>query len=411
MRWSSVRSLVVMVAIGSLAACSAPTEAEGTNGDTTDENEIVNVAQTDVERQSIGNCWLYAHASWVESMHKTATGEDFDVSQSYWTYWHWFDQIAGGFTSEVSTGGGWAVANEIVKKYGLMAEKDFIAADSDNEMSSRQASALSAINASLKTGVLADPAKRRDKKALRAEMDRAWGLTPDVASKLTQAFGESATRTFASRTPARSEGTNIIRPQDFKVSYASGPGRAPISKSLSDAAREWRQSYYSRGDRAFLTRVQKALHAAQPVIVSWFVDFNAMENREGPLRGSFNMKTLNELGPGRQGGHMTVFEDYSAKLPDGTVLPAGETLAADDPKLQRALDPRTEILFFRVKNSWGAARPDRAFAPGMPGYHDLQMGYLDGPVKKCAERNGQTDTTNCTSEQTPLKYVILPPGF
>ena len=108
---------------------------------------------------------------------------------------------------------------------------------------------------------------------------------------------------------------------------------------------------------------------------------------------------------------MTVFEDYAAKLTDGSVLEAGVTLENGDPRLEKALDARSEILFFRVKNSWGAARPDRAFAHGMPGYHDLQMAYLDGPVKKCAEKNGETDTTSCTSQQTPLKYVIMPPGF
>ena len=404
----TLRPLLLALALAPAACTAAPADDQA---DTNDENEIVNIAQTDVERQAIGNCWLYAHASWVESMHKTATGEDFDVSQSYWTYWHWFDQIAGGFTSEVSTGGGWAVANEIVRKYGLMAEKDFVAADTQDEMSSRQSSALSAINASLKNGVLADPAKRRDKKTLRAEMDKAWGLTPEVSTQLTGAFGEAVTRTFASRTPARQAGTSIIRAQDFAVSYSAGPGRPATKRTLADASRDWRQTSYNGNDRQFLIRIQKALHATQPVIVSWFVDFNAMENREGPLRGSFNMKTLGDFGPGRQGGHMTVFEDYQAKLPDGTVLKAGETLAGDDPRLTKALDPRAQIEFFRVKNSWGAARPDRAFAPGMPGYHDLYMDYLNGPVKKCVEKNGQTDTTNCPTSQTPLKYVILPPGY
>lgn len=405
----SVRLFIAALALAPVIACSAEASSEPA-GEATDENEIVNIAQTDVERQSIGNCWLYAHASWVESMHKTATNQDFDVSQSYWTYWHWFDQIAGGFTTEVSTGGGWAVANEIVRKYGLVAEKDFVAADTENEMSSRQSSALAAINTSLKSGVLSDPAKRRDKKTVRAEMDKAWVLTPAVASTLTSVFGDAVTRTFASRTVARNAGTSVIRAEEFDVSYAAA-GRPASVKKLSDAAREWRQQSYRSGDRAFTVRVQKALHAAQPVIVSWFVDFNAMENRDGPLKGSFNMKTLSELGPGRQGGHMTVFEDYAAKLADGTTLEAGVTLEPNDPRLVKALDPRSEILFFRVKNSWGAARPDRAFAPGMPGYHDLQMGYLDGPVKKCVEKNGATDTTNCPTEQTPLKYVIMPPGF
>jgi len=343
-------------------------------------------------------------------MHKTATGADFDVSQSYWTYWHWFDQIAGGFTSTISTGGGWAVANNIVKKYGLIDEKDFVAVDTTNEMSARQKSALDALNLSLKSGALADPAVRRDKKRLRAEMDAAWGLTPETSALITSVFGESVTRTFASRTPA-SAGTAIVRPQDFEASYSTAPGVSAVKKTLLAAQSDWRQVSYNGADRAFLQRIQKALHTAQPVIVSWFVDFNAMENREGPLRGSFNMKTLNDFGPGRQGGHMTVLEDYEAKLADGQVLKAGETLAPTDPRLTEALASRTKISFFRVKNSWGAARVDRASSPGMPGYHDLYMDYLEGPVKKCAERDGVTDTTNCPTDQVPLKYVILPPGY
>ena len=36
-------------------------------------SDITDVPQSDVERQSIGNCWLYAEASWVESMHLSAT--------------------------------------------------------------------------------------------------------------------------------------------------------------------------------------------------------------------------------------------------------------------------------------------------------------------------------------------------
>ncbi len=54
---------------------------------------ITDVDHSAVKRQSIGNCWIYAEASWVESMHLSATGEKFDASQSYWTYWHWYKQI------------------------------------------------------------------------------------------------------------------------------------------------------------------------------------------------------------------------------------------------------------------------------------------------------------------------------
>ena len=93
--------------------------------------QIVDVEQTPVERQSIGNCWLYAQASWAESMHKRATGETFDISQSYWTYMHWFIQITSGNVrnNELSTGGTWWTARTIIRNYGLMHESDFISED------------------------------------------------------------------------------------------------------------------------------------------------------------------------------------------------------------------------------------------------------------------------------------------
>ncbi|MDF2693356.1 MAG: hypothetical protein K0S65_1739 [Labilithrix sp.] len=400
----------------SLAAAATGCAADVDDNETTnDENEIVNVAQTDVERQSIGNCWLYAHASWIESMNRTATGQPFDISQSYWTYWHWFDQIAGGYSSQVSTGGNWTTANNIIRKYGLMAEKDFVFADTLNEMSNRQKLALDTMNTSLKSGVLKDAAARRDKKKVRQEMDRAWGLTAAQSAMLDRVFGASVTKTLASS--ANATGTKILRAQDFDVSYATGPGLPLARRKLSQAMTDWRQVYYSSSDRrGFLLRVQKALHAAQPVIITWFVDFNAMENGQNERRGSFNMTTLNELGPGSQGGHMTVLEDYQAKLSDGTILKAGVTLdptrTNDKRLLERALDTRTEIQFLRVKNSWGSARPDRAFASGMPGYHDLYLDYLNGPVKRCTtDADGETDTSNCPYDHTPLQNVVLPPGF
>jgi hypothetical protein len=407
-------SLALLLSLsGAVAGCADTDDNTTTN----DENEIVNVAQTDVERQSIGNCWIYAHASWIESMNKTATGANFDISQSYWTYWHWFDQIAGGWAStSISTGGNWTTANNIVKKYGLMAEKDFVFADTQNEMSSRQKAALDALNTSLKTGALSTAAARSNKKKVRQELDRVWGLSTAQSAMLDRVFGASVTKTFASS--ANASGTTIIRPQDFNVKYSPGPGLAPVQKKLTQAMSEWREVYYSSwGDRrGFLLRVQKALHAAQPVVITWFVDFNAMENGQNERRGSFNMTTLNQFGPGSQGGHMTVLEDYQAKLADGTILKAGVTLDPNKPSekalLDRALQPSTQIQFLRVKNSWGSARPDRAFAPGMPGYHDLNLDYLNGPIKRCAtDELGETDTSDCPYDQTPLQNVVLPPGY
>jgi hypothetical protein len=393
--------------------CAAESNTEARQA-ASDSSEIVDVAHTDVERQSIGNCWLYAQATWIESMHLTATGEAFDVSQSYWTYWHWFDQISNG-SSQIQTGGWHSTANEIVSTYGLMAEKDFVFADTQNEMSTRQKQALDTLNASLTSGALKDSAARRDRTKVRAEMDRAWGLSSAQTSTLDRVFGADVSRTFADGS-ARNAGSPVIRAEEFEVAYTTGARSASMTKTLADAVNDWQEVYYSRSDkRAFLERVQRALHDRQPVIITWFVDFNAMESRQTPLRGSFNIDTLRELGPGNQGGHMTVLEDYQAKLADGTVLKAGVTLdqnnAADRALLDRALAPSTDVQFLRVKNSWGSARPDRASAPGMPGYHDLYLNYLDGPIKQCAQVDGHTDTTNCAWDTTPLQNVVLPPGY
>jgi len=242
---------------------------------------------------------------------------------------------------------------------------------------------------------------------------------------LDQVFGTEVTRTFSSSaSPANNASTTILRGQDFDVAYtrggtatnANGQQNQTTRVKLSQAISEWREAYYSRTSRrSFLQRVQRALHDQQPVVITWFVDFNVMENRQNALRGSFNIDTLNQFGPGRQGGHMTVLEDYQAVLPDGTLLKAGTTIDKNTREgkalLNRALEGETKIEFLRVKNSWGSARPDRAFAPGMPGYHDLYINYLDAQVKRCNEVNGETDPTDCPSTTVPFQNVVLPPGY
>ncbi|MDB4996717.1 MAG: hypothetical protein JWM74_4149 [Myxococcaceae bacterium] len=411
----ALRSIGIGLACAFAIGCTAITSDQGPVASGSE--DIVSVPQTDLERQSIGNTWIYAHVTWVESMHATATGEAFDVSASYWTYWHWFDQVAGGVATTLSTGGNWETANGIVRKYGLAHERAFVVADATIDMSARQASALAVVNASLQTGALSVPGARKDKALVRKELDRAWALGADVTSMLDRVFGADVSRTFSSLTsPADPTGTDIQRAADFAVAYATAPGTPNVQRHLDQAMREWRQVYYAAADRrSTQIRVQQALHDAQPVLLTWFVDFNALEDRDNGRLGSFNMTTLNELGSGVQGGDMTVIDGYRAKLADGRTLEAGQTLDPTKPEdkslLDTALLPSTQVELFRVKNAWGSAHPERAFAPGMPAYNDLALDYLDGPVKKCVQRNGVTDTTSCPTTTTPLQNVVLPPGY
>ncbi len=499
-------------------SCSFPNGGMDTKSIENGEERTVDINHTDVERQSIGNCWLYAAASWAESLNKTATNTEFDSSQSYWTYMHWFDQIAGSRSiSEITTGGYWSKATSIISRYGIIREEDFIPEDGLNntEISYRQSSALSTLNRELmENGRLSTYEARTNYSLVREIMDEAWGLDEKVISQLDRVFGEDMSKTFSSyNNQADSGNSSIINPEDFIVEYNNR------RTTLAVAADEWQSvSYgYYYDKRETLKRVLTALNDGEPVVISWFVDFNALEDGSNypELEGSFNMRTLEKLGkPGNQGGHMTILEDYEAIVsmesstgsepqkevkngslstgewayfpvfnytgrvdinmtgtgdidfyakngeqpsedvydarpyksgsfesasinaegalyvgvngyksgeyeieityyPEGSdpiteriTLNAGVTLdpaiPGDKAKLDAALQDDTEIVFLRIKNSWGANRPGLAFAPfSEKGYHDLYMDYLDGSVR----------LKDSQGSRTPLNEFILPPGY
>jgi len=404
-----------------LAAAFLSAAAFGCGDPSSDESNITDVPQTDVERQSIGNCWLYATASWAESMHLTATDVKFDISQSYWTYWHWYDEVTRFRGSEIETGGSESVSFQIIRERGLMMETDFIPEDANSEMSSRQSSALAKMNTELKTGRLKTSKARGNHKLVRTVLNEAWGLSPDVVGQLDKAFGTTGKKKLS--TTATTSGTNIIAGDDFAVRYTervTDPNVATVKDTnLLVAVDEWSTEHYpwnAETRRQFQIRTQRALHDRQPVIMTWSVDFNAMEGQTGPLQGSFNLDTLERSGgPGRQGGHMVVMEDYEADTQEFGTLKAGVTLdpsiPADQAKLDAALRPDTTIKFWRIKNSWGAFRDDRASAPGFPGYHDLYQTYLDGPIKWCPSVEETKTDENCFGSEDPFSNVILPPGY
>jgi hypothetical protein len=103
-------------------------------------------------------------------------------------------------------------------------------------------------------------------------------------------------------------------------------------------------------------------------------------------------------------------QDYPAEVPGFGILRAGQQ--ATPAQMEAALADGTKIEFVRVKNSWGGIRPDRWDDAGLPGYHDLELAYLNGPIKECSEdASGNTDPNNCTRSVTPLWDVVLPAGY
>ncbi len=421
-RWLSLASMLALATLGA-AGCAADTDNDNDDAESSTD-DITQVSHSKVKRQSIGNCWLYATTSWLEALNKGATNQEQNTSESWLTYWHWYEQLTNGRASdEISTGGSYGTAADLIARYGIMNEADFIPSEGSSEMSNRQSTALNAINASLKTGVLKDPAVRRDRKAVRKELDRAWGLSEEMTRRIDKVFGPGVERTLDRSGPANdaARANKVIRPQDFKARLKDPETGAFVNGTLADALgkssgwwapREgkfaWNEETYPLSPterRAFWKRVQNALHDGQPVITSWKVDFNALTRDS-----HFSKAELDRRGPGSQGGHMTVMHDYQAEVPDVGLLKAGEQ--ATPQQMEKALADGTKIQFVRVKNSWGGIRPDRWDDAVLPGYHDLDLDYLNGPIKECEEdASGHTDPSRCNRQVTPLWDVVLPAGY
>jgi hypothetical protein len=66
-------------------------------GSQTDDITDVDTQTSSVSRSATAGSTPRRRGS--ESMHLDATGVKFDISQSYWTYWHWYDQIVEGWST------------------------------------------------------------------------------------------------------------------------------------------------------------------------------------------------------------------------------------------------------------------------------------------------------------------------
>jgi hypothetical protein len=437
----SIRSLIpaLLFALPTAMGCSSsatPQPEVETESTDTAQGAVTDVEQSTVKRQMIGNCWLYATASWIESLHKSVGGEELDVSESYWTYWHWFEQIARSSTStEIQTGGSWRTAVGLAQRYGVMTEADFIPEEATEILSLRQASARNAINASLSTGALKEASARRDRALVRAELDRAWGLSDTMKASIDRVFGASVDRTLKNL-EALPEGVTDVPittvyaldvrvPDPKKVTNTRMPlpsGSDFVNVKLADligirrnSPYNWNEVYYPSRDaarRSVQTRFQRALHDRQPVIVSWFVDFNY----RSPDNSKFIMPDPLPA-PGRQGGHMVVMEDY--QIDTGAVfgvLAAGATLdpldPANGPKFEAVLSPDAKLEFIRIKNSWGLRSEP---ATGFFGYHDLSMSYLNGSVPlSCADETDPDAKARCEANPrltSTFSSVVLPAGY
>lgn len=363
------RALYLLAAFSAATsfACSAPTEDVGSSDD-----EITDVRHTPVKEQTIGNCWLYASVAWAESLHESATNETKDLSESYLTYWHWYEQIARFSPTDpepkLQTGGFFSVATHLMTTYGLIAESDFIPAEGTAAASQRQRTALSRIEAALKAGGELSKAEQRTPANIRAVLNAAYDLSPEVRASLDATFGKEAPTPLAQ---GRETWDRILTPWTFKVT-SKAPGRAAEVKTLDVVTTEWEEAYVYGDEaqsRGAVRRMQKAMHDSLPALITWNVDWASNQSD-----GVFKKRPTSKLDKW-DGAHMTVVEDYQAiSVPDHGTLPVGVTVT--DPKvLDAALAEQARIGLIRIKNSWGY-RQNPSGDDKFKGYYDLHRDYL-----------------------------------
>lgn len=394
----------------------------GTADDTASEDQdIVDSPQSSVKNQEdTGNCWLYATTAWAESLNADpATGKAKDYSTDWLVYWNFYEQIVGaqkGFTGVDWTGGSWGEAAELIQRYGLVELPRFTGLSNEDADAKLALEAQKTLNESLKRGALHTKAARQDRKLVRQELNRAFHLDADLVAAMDLAFGEDGQTTFTSGAEAPDF---ILAPKDVRVRLPMPNGTSAKFATLADAIGQRGGDKSDAGNRigrnawsavalddvtgtaarkkamrAYLKRVQRALHDDVPVPVSWCVEDPGADDSGAytkPLTGIQDADCA----------HETLITDYEVVLPSGKVLKAGEDASPEDEAA--ALDDAAVIKFIRVKNSWGVDDSGKKH-----GYTDISLDYLMSSISACPDKK---KSKSCVDWSFLIDEVTLPPGY
>lgn len=380
------RALVRMILLAALplAACSRAVPQ-------TSQPLVTDIAHTEVKRQSIGNCWIYAHATWLESLLLTETGTEMNVSESYWTWWHWYEQIVGRSAQSVQTGGHWQTSAAIIVNHGFVLEGEFLPDEAQAEMSLHQALALANINAALKEGGSLAAVADRTPENVRKALDLAFGSNMQAAESLARKAAETVVARKTDGTPV-SLAQALFGDQTTAWTYVSFPrlyGQVAVASAWQVTAR-----------KTLFARVFRALNDKKPVVMSLMIDFNAVDTESEDA--IFRASTQIANGVGVQGGHMVVLEDYAVNnAPNIGHIGYGD--ASDEVKAAAALG---DLEMLKAKNSWGKDRNDRPWLH--TGYTSFDVDYLTSAL---AWKNSEEGDASDVSYYTTLSAFILPPGY
>ncbi len=324
------------------------------------------VDHTEVKRQAIGNCWIYAAATWLESLLKTSTTQEINVSETYWTYWDFYEKIRDGEgldeEGKFPTGGHWWSVKHLIKRYGWVAQEDFQTAEEDPQhRSDMQACAERDIVPELEEGGRLFRPEQRTEAAVREVLDDVFscqGRYPLDWNRI-RAASHSAVLTQLKLPGSTRRSSLAEQLQAWQVVANPAYEAETLGKGLLSRPNRERLD-------ALSVRIRHALNDHQPVILSFQVSFEAPDEA-----GVFNLDTLAERGSmGHQGGHMIVLHDYTV-----SDVPGIGYLGEGDLSLeQKAAALSGQLDVFVAKNSWGRHRWDRPWLG--EGYSRFTWDYL-----------------------------------
>lgn len=349
------------------------------------------ISNTPVKWQSIGNCWAYATMSWIEAL--ALNGSDgklvLNISESYHTYRDWELKLlrSRGAMTEIDTAGSFSSSIHILEKFGMMNEGDFIPHEENLTKSDIQLKALEYMNLSLKSGALKND---RSPETIRAELDNAFQVNLENLKDRILPLNSVVVK------QSENGGTVTLDEEMQKWGEVSWPQE--LNKISDQKLLPLMPTEMSPNRQNILKRLKRALKDGHPVMVVWLVDFNALGQG-----GIFSANNLRGRGPGTNGFHMVVMEDYVAHGIDpatGNPFFSGEGKVS--PELQNLATEYGNIDYFIVKNSWGGSeRPDRPsyYVNGQGGFHRLEADYLLGWINFGY------------SALSPLQAFVLPKGY
>ncbi len=408
------------------------------------DTKVTKVNAYRTERQTIGNCWIYAQASWLESIIEREE-ERVNISESYWTYMDWsdtlynartvddvatFEEVDGKKTASFGTGGRFETSRSIIQRYGYLEEVEFNPSEQNLDHSPLQKRAVDKIQADLLdpnsevAKLIALPrttaTKAEKTEKIRQYLDKIFEIQPALDQEqalLPEKVQEAVEVGKSKRTALIDKAIKKMRATEVYIDKDRSK-----TQSVSSYLNEWvlygfdgpstLNGVYTEAmkaeQKAVFKNVMLALNDHVPVLMAFQVHFNALEKNFEEGRGGFTFEELTRNpsdDPHDIGGHMIMLSDYSSSVQsegaDGE--PAGVKTFGygnlKDPE-EKAKAANGDVISFVAKNSWGFWRPERGMFEGKT---ELLVDYLLNPAKQTVTEDGEVSPS--------LSYFVIPKSY